>query len=239
MHDRPRYGQYCPLSMAAEILGTRWTLLILRELLEGSTSFNQISRGVPLMSRTLLSQRLKQLEDAGVISRETAGAGRAIAYRLTDAGDALGPVVRSIAEWGQEWIDTAPSLKDVDPDFLMWDIRRNVSRLPDFPARFVVHFHFPDARQGKTDHWLVMTERDTDLCYLDPGYEVDVFIETPIKMMTRIWMGWSALETALSCGEFQVDGPPRFTRSIRNWLGLSSVSSIEKRTPDLLLLREG
>lgn len=239
MQDRPKYGQYCPLSMAVEILGTRWTLLIMREFLEGSTSFNQISRGVPLMSRTLLSQRLKQLEEAGVIRRETKEAGRAVLYRLTEAGNALGPVVRSIAEWGQEWIDTAPSLKDVDPDFLMWDIRRNVYHLPDLPDLFVVHFHFPDAAHGKTDHWLVMSETDTDLCYIDPGHEVDVFIEAPIKEMTRIWMGWSVLETALSRGRIHVDGPPRFTRSIRSWLGLSSVAAIEKKPADLLLMREG
>ena len=237
MRDRQRYGQYCPLSMAAEILATRWTLLIMRELLEGSTTFNDISRGVPLMSRTLLSQRLKEFEEAGIVTRSNEGKGRASPYELTEAGHALGTIVRGIAEWGQEWIDTEPSLEDVDTDFLMWDMRRNVRWLPEFPERFVVHFHFPDAPEKKKDHWLVMGSNEVDLCYIDPGYDVDVSLEAPIKDMTRIWMGWFSLEEALNCGLIRVDGPPRYTQNIRSWLGLSSVSSIKKRAPELRLLR--
>ncbi|WP_416898102.1 MAG: winged helix-turn-helix transcriptional regulator [Minwuia sp.] len=239
MQGRPRYGQYCPLSMAAEIMGTRWTLLILRELLEGSTSFNEISRGVPLMSRSLLSQRLKDLEAAGLLHHRDSGRGRTAAYELTEAGRALGGVVRSIAEWGQEWIDTEPSLDDVDTDFLMWDMRRNVRRPPNFPERFVVHFHFPDAAEKKTDHWLVMKTDEVDLCYIDPGFEIDVSIEAPIKDMTRVWMGWHPLEEAIERGVILVDGPPRYTRSVRTWLGLSSVSGIRKRPPEMRLLVAG
>ncbi len=237
MAERARYGQYCPLSMAAEIIGTRWTLLILRELLEGSTSFNDISRGVPLMSRTLLSQRLKEFEEAGLVTRIDAGKGRSSPYQLTEAGRALGTVVRSIAEWGQEWIDTEPSLEDVDTDFLMWDMRRNVRRLPDFPDRFVVHFHFPDAPEKKTDHWLVMGRDEVDLCYIDPGYDVDVAIEASMKDMTRVWMGWLAIEEAVDCGLIHVNGPSRYIRNVQSWLGLSSVSTIKKRPPEHRLLR--
>ena len=237
MAERPRYGQYCPLSMAAEIIGTRWTLLILRELLEGSTSFNDISRGVPLMSRTLLSQRLKEFEEAGIVTRVDAGKGRSSTYQLTEAGRALGTVVLSIAEWGQEWIDTEPSLEDVDTDFLMWDMRRNVRRLPDFPDRFVVHFHFPDAPEKKTDHWLVMGRDEVDLCYIDPGYDVVVAIEASMKDMTRVGMGWLAIEEAVDCGLIHVNGPSRYIRNVQSWLGLSSVSTIKKRPPEHRLLR--
>jgi DNA-binding HxlR family transcriptional regulator len=224
MRDRPRYGQYCPLSMAAEILGTRWTLLILRELLEGATSFNDISRGVPLMSRSLLSLRLKEFEIAGLVTRCNAGKGRSSPYELTEAGRALGSLV--------------PSLEDVDTDFLMWDMRRNVRWLPDFPDRFVVHFHFPDAPEKKTDHWLVMGRDEVDLCYIDPGFDINVTIQAPIKDMVRVWMGWHSLEEAISRDLIQVDGPPRYTRNLRSWLGLSSVSGIKKRASELWLLRQ-
>jgi DNA-binding HxlR family transcriptional regulator len=223
--------------MATEILGTRWTLLILRELLEGATSFNDISRGVPLMSRALLSRRLKDFEGAGLVTRCDAGRGRSSPYELTEAGRALGSIVRGIAEWGQEWIDTEPSLEDVDTDFLMWDMRRNVRWLPDFPDRFVVHFHFPDAPEKKTDHWLVMGRHDVDLCYIDPGFDINVTIEAPIKDMARVWMGWNSLEEAISSGLIKIDGPPRYTRNVRTWLGLSRVSGIRKRPPELRLLR--
>ena len=237
MSGRSRYGQYCPLSMATEILATRWSLLVLRELLEGSTSFNDISRGVPLMSRTLLSRRLKDFEQAGIVTRVDGGKGRLSAYQLSEAGRALGPIVRAVAEWGQEWIDTEPSLEDVDTDFLMWDIRRNVRRSPEFPDRFVVYFRFPDAPEKKTDHWLVFGREDVDLCYIDPGFDIDVTIEAPIKVMTSVWMGWHSLENAIESNLIQVHGPKIYTRDLRSWLGLSSVSRIEKRAFEFRVLR--
>lgn len=237
MQRRPHYGQYCPLSMAAEILGTRWTMLLLRELLEGSTQFNDIARGVPLMSRSMLSKRLRELEQAGLVTRDAGGQGRPTHYRLSEAGRSLGPIIRSVAEWGQEWIDTEPSLEDVDTDFLMWDVRRNLRLPTDLPARFVLHFHFPDGPDGKTDHWLVVEAGDVDVCYIDPGHEIDVRIEASVKDFTRVWMGWLTLRRAQDEGRLHVDGPPRYTRDVATWLGLSSVSSIPKRPPELRVLR--
>lgn len=237
MERKSRYGQYCPLSMATEILGSRWTLLLLRELLDGSTGFNEIARGVPLMSRSMLSIRLKELEQAGLTMRKASGAGKSSEYRLTEAGHALGPVVRSIAEWGQEWIDTEPSLADIDTDFLMWDVRRNLKLPTDLPAKFVLHFHFPDGPDGKTDHWLVTEGSDIDVCYIDPGHEVDVRIEANVKDFTQVWMGWLSLERALDDRRLFVDGPPRYTRNIASWLGLSAVSGIAKRPPEQRVLR--
>ncbi len=237
MQKRPHYGQYCPLSIAAEIVGTRWTLLLLRELLEGSTQFNDIARGVPLMSRSMLSQRLKDLDAAGLVTRHAEGRGRPTHYRLTEAGKSLGPIVRSVAEWGQEWIDTEPSLEDVDTDFLMWDVRRNLQLPLDLVNPFVLHFHFPDGPEGKTDHWLVVENGEIDVCYIDPGHEVDVTIETGVKDFTRVWMGWLPILQAQDEGRFFVDGPPRFARDVANWLGLSSVSKIKKRPSEQTVLR--
>jgi DNA-binding HxlR family transcriptional regulator len=237
MKGRPTYGQYCPLSMSAEILCNRWTMLVLRELLAGSTGFNQISRGVPLMSRTLLMGRLRELERVGLVIKEDSGSGKPVHYRLTAAGGALGKVVRTMAEWGQEWIDVEPSLQDVDTDFLMWDIRRNVRVLPEFPSRFVVRFHFPDAPEKKQEHWLIFENGEVDICYIDPGYDVDVQIEAGLKTMTKVWMGWQDFSTAVRCGDLQIEGPRKFTKSASTWLGLSSLAGVRKQSPDLRVMR--
>jgi DNA-binding HxlR family transcriptional regulator len=237
MKSRPAYGQYCPLSMAAEILCNRWTMLVLRELLEGSTGFNEISRGVPLMSRTLLMGRLRELEGVGLVIREERGAGKPVHYRLTAAGNALGRVVRTMAEWGQEWIDVEPSIQDVDTDFLMWDIRRNVRILPELPRRFVVRFHFPDAPEKKQEHWLIFESGEVDICYIDPGYDVDVQIEANLKTMTKVWMGWQGFSAAVRCGDLQIVGPREFTRSASAWLGLSSLAGVRKQPPDRRVMR--
>jgi DNA-binding HxlR family transcriptional regulator len=231
MKGRPGYGQYCPLSMAAEILCTRWTMLVLRELLEGSTGFNEISRGVPLMSRTLLMSRLRELEEVGLITREDFGAGRPVHYRLTAAGNALGGVVRAMAEWGQQWIEVEPSLQDVDTDFLMWDIRRNVRALPEFPRRLVVRFKFPDAPEKKQEHWLIFEGGEVDICYIDPGYDVDIEIEASLNTMTKVWMGWQNFSSAVSSGDLKINGLQKFTKNATSWLGLSSLADVSKQPP--------
>jgi len=224
--------------MAAEILCNRWTMLVLRELLEGSTGFNEISRGVPLMSRTLLIGRLRELELVGLVIREDCGAGKQVHYRLTAAGQALRSVVRSMAEWGQEWIDVEPSIHDVDTDFLMWDMRRNVRALPEFPKRFVVRFHFPDAPEKKQEHWLIFKNSEVDVCYIDPGYDVDVEIEASLKTMTKVWMGWQGFSAAVRCGDLRIDGPREFTKTATTWLGLSALAGVKKQPPGRRVMRQ-
>ena len=233
------YGQYCPLAMSTEILCNRWTILVIRELLEGSTRFNEIRRGVPLMSRTLLSARLKELEAAGLVIRTTKSSGNKTNYRLSVSGQALGPIVFALAGWGQEWIDVEPSIEIVDTDFLMWDIRRNVKYLPELPDRFVVRFHFLDAPEKKLFHWLVFDNSEVDLCYVDPGFDVDVEIECSMKLMVKVWMGWVGFEASVSKGELLIIGDQKFTRCAKKWLGLSSFSHINKQAPDIRVLRAG
>jgi DNA-binding HxlR family transcriptional regulator len=223
--------------MAAEILCNRWTMLVVRELLEDSTGFNEISRGVPLMSRTLLMGRLRELEKVGLVVREYRGAGRSVHYRLTAAGIALGRVVRAMAEWGQEWIDVEPSIRDVDTDFLMWDIRRNVRALPELPPRLVVWFHFPDAPEKKREHWLIFENGEVDICYIDPGHDVDVQIEASLQTMTKVWMGWQDFSAAVSCGDLLIQGPRLLIKSATAWLGLSSLANVRKQPLDRRVLR--
>ncbi|MBI3917240.1 MAG: helix-turn-helix transcriptional regulator [Betaproteobacteria bacterium] len=232
------YGQFCPLAMAAELLCNRWTMLIVRELLEGSTSFNDLSRGVPLMSRNLLARRLKELEAAGAVACHAGPRGAKGSYRLTPAGEALGAVVKAMANWGQEWIDVEPSVRDVDARLLMWDIRRNVKPLPEFPPRFTVHFLFPDAETIVREHWLVFDGGEVDLCYFDPGHEVHVEIEAGLRTMAIIWMGWEDLTKAQLEGRLSIRGDRKLVQRAREWLGLSKLAGIPKQAEGLRVFRE-
>jgi DNA-binding HxlR family transcriptional regulator/putative sterol carrier protein len=223
------YGQFCPLAMATELLCNRWTMIVIREFLEGSTTFNDIARGIPTMSRNLLSQRLKELEAAGILSRKPARRGQHGCYQLTKAGEALGSVVRAMAGWGQEWIDVEPSLEAVDARLLMWDIRRNVKSLPDFPSRFTVHFYISNAYPNLREHWLVFEETEVDLCYIEPGHRIDVEIVADLQCLTKVWMGWEDFSEAIASGKLQITGDPKFASRARTWLGLSKLAPIPKR----------
>jgi len=229
MNGKSQYGQYCPLAMSSEFLGNRWTMLILRELLFGSTGFNDISRGVPRMSRTLLSNRLKELVERGIILRQKKQAGGQIHYRLTEAGLALGPVVFSMAHWGQEWLDIEPSIENVDVGFLMWDIRRNAVPMKELPNPFIVEFFLNDVEENKSSHWLVFEDDKVDLCHIDHDFDVDVLIDVSIKKLTKVWMGWEDIEQAILDKSIQLKGLEKYTKLAVTWLGHSSVAQIKKR----------
>lgn len=228
MNFKGSYGQYCPLAMSAEFLCQRWTMLILREIIFGSNTFNDIARGVPRMSRTLLSNRLKELIQIGILSRHEKRSGGHIEYNFTEAGHALKPVVFSMAEWGQEWLQTEPSVDKVDVSLLMWDIRRNTVPLPDLPDPFIVHIFLTDVSDKKADHWLVYEDGEVDLCYINTGFEVDVKIEVGIKKLTKIWMGWDDFDQAISDGSMIIEGAKKYCAIAKDWLGQSTVAHIEK-----------
>lgn len=228
MSNPIQYGQYCPLAMSSEFLCTRWTMLVLRELLFGSTSFNDISRGVPRMSRTLLSNRLKELVTIGILDREERSGGQ-VHYRLTDAGKALEPVVMSMATWGQEWLKIEPSIKNIDVGLLMWDIRRNTRPMPQLPNPFTVEFRLDNVPENKSQHWLVFKDNEVDLCHIDHGFDVDVYIQVSIEKLTKVWMGWENFESAIKQGELKLIGDRKYTDIAVKWLGHSSVAGISKQ----------
>ena len=228
MSKHVQYGQYCPLAMSSEFLCTRWTMLVLRELLFGSSQFNDISRGVPRMSHTLLSSRLKELIEVGVLTREE-GAGSLVHYRLTNAGKALGPVVMSMAGWGQEWLKIEPSVEDIDVGLLMWDIRRNIKPMPQLPNPFIVEFFLTDVPESKSQHWLISEDDKIDLCHIDHGFDVDVYIKVSAKKLTKVWMGWEDFATAIKDRELIIKGDEKYTRIAVKWLGQSSVAGIKKQ----------
>ncbi len=227
------YGQYCPLAMASEFLCNRWTLLIFRELLFGSTNFNDISRGVPRMSRTLLSTRLKELVQIGLITRHEKRSTGQIEYALTQAGQALEPIVFTMASWGQEWLETEPSLENIDASFLMWDIRRNMNIHPVLPDPFIVYFFLTDVAENKSEHWLIFENNEIDLCYINRGFSVDVKIEVSARKLTRIWMGWDDFDLAIKDKLLRLSGNKEYTDIAALWLGSSSIAHIEKRDKKL------
>src|SRR5450759_4214829 len=174
--EQGNYGQFCPVAMAAEIVCSRWTALVLRELLSGSTRFNDLRRGVPRMSPTLLSKRLKELAEAGVIAVSATGRAGVAEYRLTKAGEDLRGVIMSLGGWGQRWIESSLTLKNLDPSLLMWDMRRNIV-LTSVPNRkCTVQFIYPEHRAGRNTWWLVIEGGEIDLCSVDPGFDVDLYV---------------------------------------------------------------
>ncbi|WP_119301406.1 winged helix-turn-helix transcriptional regulator [Dongia deserti] len=223
------YGQFCPVAMAAEVVCARWTPLILRELLCGSTRFNDIRRGVPRMSPTLLSKRLKELEQAGVVeTRPTAQPG-IVEYHLTGAGQELRPIVMSLGTWGQRWVETQLSLKNLDPSLLMWDMRRSLNVTPISPRRSTIQFQFPELPSSRQRYWLVIENNLVDLCQVDPGYEVDLFVECSLRAMTMIWMGLTTVQAELDAGRLELSGDRALARSMQQWLGLSAFAGEKNR----------
>jgi DNA-binding HxlR family transcriptional regulator len=221
-----RYGQYCPIAKALELLAERWTLLIVRELLMGSRRFNDLRRGVPLMAPSMMSQRLKALTTAGIIVRAPDASRRSYEYRLTDAGQELKPLIMQLGTWGQRWSRSRMGADDLDASFLMWDIRRNL-HLDELPReRVVINFEFPDAKKGMRQWWLVADDGEVDLCLDDPGHEVDVCLTSSLRTMTQVWMGDLSLAQARRTGLLKISGSPRLLRSIAGWLGASPFADV-------------
>jgi DNA-binding HxlR family transcriptional regulator len=220
------YGQFCPVAKASELLAERWTLLVIRELLMGSRRFNDLARGVPLMSPSMLSQRLKTLVDGGVIVRERLPDLHSYEYRLTAAGEELRPLILQLGAWGQRWSRSRMESHDLDASLLMWDMRRNL-RVDKIPQRnAVIYFEFPDATKGMRRWWLVVDEGDIDLCIEDRGLEIDVALSTSLRTMTQIWMGDLSLSQARAQGILKVHGPGRLVRCLCDWLGASTFAHV-------------
>lgn len=228
MSETSTYGQFCPVSMAAEILCSRWTVVLLRELLCGSTRFNDLRRGLPRMSPSLLSKRLKELELAGVV-RTVPTASGTFEYQLTEAGEELRPLVLGIGRWGQRWVESRLSLRNLDPALLMWDIRRNINLDPLPPRRCTIQFLYPELAPAQRNYWLVVESDNVDLCSFDPGYEVDLLVTSSLKTMTSIWMGLTRLGPEVEAGRVRLDGDPAVGRSMQQWLKLSSFAPVVRR----------
>lgn len=224
------YGQFCPVAKACEVVAERWSPLILRELLCGSRRFSEVQRGLPLISRTLLTQRLRELENAGVIRSVPKSSGRGREYFLTQAGEELRPIILGLGEWGQRWIRELRR-DDLDAGLLMWDIQRRLE-LDRLPAeRVVVRFDFlnvPRHQLTRKTWWLVLSPQDVDLCLKDPGYEVDLHVTADLEAFIKVWMGDIRLTVAIRDGRVTLDGPRRLVQAFPGWLKLNLLAGIER-----------
>lgn len=225
------YGQFCSIAKALEVIGERWTALILRELICGSARFSEIQRGVPRISPSLLTKRLANLESAGVIRREDKSNG----YELTRAGWELKPMVELLGVWGQRWVRGQISDDDLDPDLLMWDIRRriNVDAMPK--ARTCICFEFTDAPENSALYWLVKSDEGVELCISDPNFAVDLYVTTDVRTMTEVWTGDSPMCGAIDDGKIDLHGSNTLRNAFPTWLQLNLFAGVEpadKEEPD-------
>jgi DNA-binding HxlR family transcriptional regulator len=219
------YGQFCPVAKAMKLLDERWTMLVIRELLEGSRTFNALKRGVPRISPALLSARLQRLSRAGVIERYQDGT--RVSYALTPAGHELHTVIEAIGRWGIRWI---PELgdEDLDPHLLMWDIHRNIDLQAVPLGRSVLRFSFRDVPDAARDWWLVITGDGVDLCDFDPGHPIAATVETDLGTLTRVWRGDVSWREALHTGGLQLHGSNQVRRTVPRWLKLSAFATVPR-----------
>ena len=220
-----RYGQYCPVARAAEVLAERWTLLVIRELLVGNERFNEIARGVPRMSPSLLAARLRELQRAGLVQRRTVHGQPS--YRLTAAGTELLPVIEQIGSWGQRWMH-ALRPDEFDASRLMLDISRFMdrARLPEKTC--TVHIHLPTAPSGDQHWWLVLGRDGVDVCDSDPGFPVRVWVQTDPATLTRIWLGDVAWTRAIRDEALRVTGDADAARALPDWLDASPYATVQR-----------
>lgn len=225
------YGQFCTVARGAEIIGQRWTPLVVRELLCGSARFNDIHRGVPRMSRSLLTDRLRSLEEAGVVRRIRTTSG--VEYQLTTAGEELRPIVMALGHWGARWIGSRLRRDQLDAGFLMWDIRRFV-RVEECPEGrcLVVHFRLTDGPSGERLWWLVVSNGEVDLCREDPGPEVTLIVESTVRSLTDVWTGDRRAEDAIKARAIRVVGARRDAESLWRWLGRSAFAETRATRPE-------
>ena len=217
------YSQFCPVAKGAEIFNERWTPLIIREMMCGSRRFNDLKRGNPMMSPSLLSQRLKFLEQAGVVEKKTSK-DDSIEYALTESGRDLGEVVTRLGLWGLKWARSRLTEDDYDPQLLMWDIRRRIDTSGFPPGRVVLSFMFSDMPSSRRAYWLVVDNGDVDLCIKFPGFDVDLAFITTSKTMADIWMGYTTIRKETRNGNLRLEGSRDLKRNIEDWFTYSVFS---------------
>lgn len=210
-----KYKQYCPVARATEILGDRWTLLIVRELILGSHRFNEMERGLPGISRSLLSSRLRDLERYGIVERLPGLQSKGTEYHLSEAGRDLKKVIESLGGWGVRWAFGEPLLEELDAGLLVWKIHQRIDRelLPE--RRTVVEFDFTGPRARRV--WLLLQPREVSVCVTPPGFDSDLLVRADLSYFYRVWLGHIAYDAAIRCGAVVVEGPPALARQLPRW----------------------
>jgi len=220
------YGQFCPVAKATEIVGERWTLLILRELLLGTCRFNDFQRALSRISPTLLNQRLKSLEACGIILKKKIRGQKGYEYRLTASGKELAPLIETLAVWGMRWARGQMTDEELDVEFLMWELQRRLQTQHLPAGETVICFTFAELKKF-SNWWLVVYDDEIDLCTRDPGKEVDIYINSTVRALAEVWRGDVNLRRALAEGRIKTHGVRALERTISNWLGLCLYKDVQ------------
>lgn len=228
MKPLTKYGQYCPIAAAAEIIAERWTPLILRGLFAGSTRFNELHESMPRLSSALLSTRLTQLEQMQIITRNRTGTSKIYEYQLTKSGNALWPVLEQMGNWSQHWLrDSMTSLDNINPDLFFWEVRfANMSDGVEVKPRRVVEIRLTDTEATKRLYWMVFEGREIDLCKKDPGYEVDLWVTASVQDLVKVWMGHIKLSHAIDTGRITLHGARKEVEDFGVWFKGSSFQEV-------------
>jgi DNA-binding HxlR family transcriptional regulator len=223
-----KYGQYCPMARAVEILGDRWTLLIVRDLICGTRHFNALERGLPGISKALLAERLKRLQQVGLLERVVENSSRKTSYHLTQAGLELYPVIETLTQWGAKWAFGDPEENELNPVLLLWWMHDRVhrDRLP--PQRVVVEFDFQESHPKR--YWLILKPEDVSVCVRHPGFEIDVLVTGTMSAFYQVWVGKIAFTDALRDQRITLDGLPAFARGFPDWFSLSPIAGVVRST---------
>ncbi len=222
-----KYGQFCPVAKASEILGERWTLLIIRDLLRGVSRFNEFQRNLSVISPTLLNKRLKSLEEQGLIFKKAIPGQRRSEYQPTAMCKELGPVVMSLGEWGMRWARGQMNENELDVELLMSAMKDSFDRTQLPSGQTVVHFQYPELNQFSRWWITAKDQEEVDLCCDDPGLDVDIFITADLRSMVEVHMGDQTLRAAREAGKIRVQGPPALLKNISSWLGLNPFAGIK------------
>lgn len=227
-----RYGQFCPVAKASEVLGERWTLLVLRELISGATRYAELQRGLGRISPSVLSARIKTLIEHGIVERVQAGEAQGWVYKLTPAGAELRPVIESIGMWGQRWVRSRMTRDELDVELLMLTVQRNFHGRAFAKAHGVVAFVFSDLHGELRRWWLLLEGEDIELCAQPPGREEDVTVTCRLRTLSEIYVGDTTVQAALGAGRLEVKGPLELTRNLRQWLRQSPLAAIPPATQE-------
>ncbi|MDH5711596.1 MAG: winged helix-turn-helix transcriptional regulator [Gammaproteobacteria bacterium] len=214
------YGQFCPIAKATEILGEKWTILIVRELIMGATRFNELQRGLTLISPTLLSKRLDALSDYGLVLKKKIPGQKGHEYFATESCKELMPIILGLGQWGMRWARSNLTEKDYDVELLMLYLKRSIVPEKLVGTETVIRFKFTDIKEYP-DWWIVVTGKDLDVCVNDPGKEVDVYFTSDVRTLADIWMGDNSYRKAQKDGTIKIVGDPQLTRNITGWLANS------------------
>lgn len=221
------YGQSCPVAKAAGILGERWTMLIVRELLVGATGFSEIKRAFPRASPTIISKRLSDLESAGIVEKHRKQERGHAKYRLTQAGEELGPLVESMGVWATRWAADQLRKEELDEYLMMVEISRRIC-VEKLPSRaLIIGFNFRSGPEN-TEWWLVIRDKTIDICQDEPSPDVDIWIQSSSALFTEIWLGRKPLATELESGEVSIVGDRDLTRTAQQWLGFSRFAEVPR-----------